>query len=62
MLVMCSLMHRYLVGVIMAYEEDGQVVGPDYDNGIQLRSYRQGKRQSSGGCCSVSEPSSPGVR
>ena len=55
-------MHRYLVGIIMAYEEDGQVVGPDYDDGIQLRSYRQGKRQSSGGCCSVSEPSSPGVR
>lgn len=56
-------MYRYLVDVILTYEEDGDVFAFDYEDGVQLQSYKQGKRQGGLGCCSggSNEPSTPPV-
>ncbi len=60
---------RYLVDIIVMYEEDGQVASPDFDDGggggggIQLQSYSQGRKQAGSGCCGgTNEPNSTGVR
>ena len=36
---------RYMVDVILAYEDDGNMVGLDFaDGGLKLQSYREGKK------------------
>ena len=46
--------------MIVAYEEDGQVACPDYDEGIRLdQSYNHGKRPGGAGCCPGSPPAAP---
>ena len=53
---------RYLVDVIITYDEDGQLTPPDYDEPIHLgSSYHQGRKQNNAGCCG-NEPNSSGVR
>ena len=56
---------RFLVDVILSYEEDGNLIVFDYENGLQLQSYKQGKKQAGMGCCmgGSNEPSTPpGIR
>lgn len=50
---------RYLIDVIVAYEEDGQVACPDYEEGIKLnQSYSHGRRPNNAGCCGNPNPNS----
>ena len=56
-------MYRYLIDVIVAYEEDGQVLTPDFEEDrLQLQSYKGRRQSTGGGCCLGNEPSGPGVR
>ncbi len=44
---------RYLVDVVMTYEEDGQMIASAYQDGIKLSAtYNRAKKQSSG-CCGL---------
>lgn len=44
---------RYLVDVVMAYEEDGQMIASAYQDGIKLSATYNRSRKQSSGCCGL---------
>ncbi len=55
--------YRYLLDVMLAYEEDGQMIASAYQDGIRLSAtYSRAKKQNNGCCGQVADDSDPKCR